>query len=99
MAFYTQEELSSVWQRLNDRTEHDEDDALDVSTLISSRNFSALWARIIANEETEQTLRFTASVGGVEPYQDSDSNSDSATGDYTRRRLNQAPQWGTWERQ
>jgi hypothetical protein len=94
---YTQNELSSVWEKLTDGTEHDAYDALDVSALISSRSLSNLFARIETNEEVEQTLTFTASVGAVETYTDFDPPNDSTIGFYTRKRENKEAKWGLWE--
>ena len=96
--FYAQNELCSVWKKLTDGTEHDEFDALDVGALISSRNLEILLARIVNVGDLEQTLTFTASVGGVEPYNDFDPPDDSAIESYTRKRGNKQAEWGEWRR-
>lgn len=95
---YAQNELSSVWKRLTDGTEHDAFDALDVAPLISGRNLAILWARIVTNTDVEQTLTFTVSVGAVEPYKDFDLPDDSTIESFTRKRGDKEAEWGEWER-
>jgi hypothetical protein len=88
MMSYTQDVLSSIWQKLTDGTERDADDLLDVSELVDM----FLLAGIVTDKDLEQTLMLSTVV----TY--SDSNSDPTTVSYTRIRLNKDAPWGKWER-
>jgi hypothetical protein len=81
MVSYTQNELSSIWQRLKDGTE------FVIDTMHDEQ------ASIRFDGELEQTLEFST----VAPY--SDSNNDSTTVSYTRRKhSNKEATWREWVR-
>jgi len=91
---YTQEELTSIWQRLTDgHPERDEYGELDVSAMVESFNLSVLKARIVTSTDTEQAIVFGRSVEGSATYGPS---SNAILGDYARLRDNKEGQWGAW---
>jgi hypothetical protein len=89
MMSYTQDELSSFWQNLADRTKYD---ALDVRVLAAMKIETAV----------EQTLMFPSLFVEVETYNDfnppSDPPKDRTTISYIRIRRNKEAPWGVWER-
>jgi hypothetical protein len=84
MMFFTQDQLSSIWERLPDGTECDEHGQLDVGEGVSA------W--IAYDTDVEQTLMLSS----VAPY--SDSSSDGANVPYSGTRLSTKASWGRWER-
>jgi len=89
MMSYTQQELSSIWEKLTDGTERDADDLLDVSELVNT----FLMAGIVTDTDVEQTLTLST----VTPYHK--DNSDSTTVSYTRRKhSNNEAMWREWVR-
>lgn len=86
MTSYTQDAVNSIWKKLADEIELDQDDLLDVSEFVSE----FLLAKILTDEDLEQSLELHT----VAPY--SNSN-DSTTVSYTRERLNNEAAWGKWE--
>jgi hypothetical protein len=84
MMSFTQDELSSIWNRLADGSECDEYGRLDVGEGVD--------AHIGPSIGLEQTLTLSA----VAPY--SDFNSDGADVSYTRMRLSKEASFGIWER-
>jgi hypothetical protein len=94
---YTQEELTSIWQRLTDHPERDEFGELDVSEMVESFSLSMLKSRILTNTDTEQAIAFSRALNEVATYTDSDPPSDAATGDYARLLDNKEGQWGVWK--
>jgi predicted nucleic acid-binding protein len=87
---YTEDELSSIWQKLTDMAGYD---ALDACALTAIK---------IADTDVEQTLEFDCSGLEVETYKDFDPPSDPpkirTTFSYTRKRLDKEAAWGQWER-
>ena len=89
MMSYTEDELSSIWQKITDGTGYD---ALDIGALSAMK----------IETDVEQTLMFPSSVVEVETYNDfdppSDLPTDRTTISYARKRESKVAPWGLWEK-
>jgi hypothetical protein len=83
MRSFTQDELTSIWEKLATGTECDEHGQLDVGEGVSA------W--IAYDTDVEQIL----TLSSVAPY--SYSGSDGANVSYTRTRLSKGTSWRTWK--
>jgi predicted nucleic acid-binding protein len=84
---YTDNELSSIWQKLTDVTGFE---AVDACVLSAVK---------VADTDVEQTLEFRRSGLVIETYRDFDPPSDPPkTFSYTRKRLDKEAAWGQRER-